>query len=158
MLHGLGWVVVRLVRRWFCWSRFVTGSVVAFSTRAFLSLVPLLLFYVSVVVPGSLVALSCCAVFVMALCCGRRACAELGGSSKTSWVGGLFDCCMGWVGWLFDWCAVGSAGPFLSLVPCCFSTCTFWSLVPLLLFLHVDRKSTRLNSSHIQKSRMPSSA
>ena len=29
---------------------------------------------------------------------------------------------------------------------------------PLLITAHIDRKSTRLNSSHIQKSRMPSSA
>ena len=37
---------------------------------------------------------------------------------------------------------------------------TLWLLlVPmLLLLLNRDRKSTRLNSSHIQKSRMPSSA
>ena len=30
--------------------------------------------------------------------------------------------------------------------------------VGLFIFRHLDRKSTRLNSSHIQKSRMPSSA
>ena len=35
----------------------------------------------------------------------------------------------------------------------------FWTAVATILFLLVlDRKSTRLNSSHIQKSRMPSSA
>ena len=34
----------------------------------------------------------------------------------------------------------------------------FWTGILLILFLVIDRKSTRLNSSHIQKSRMPSSA
>ena len=29
---------------------------------------------------------------------------------------------------------------------------------PRVMYIHLDRKSTRLNSSHIQKSRMPSSA
>ena len=38
-------------------------------------------------------------------------------------------------------------------------TMFFTALTPLLPhYTHVDRKSTRLNSSHIQKSRMPSSA
>ena len=33
-----------------------------------------------------------------------------------------------------------------------------FSLIELLIVIGIDRKSTRLNSSHIQKSRMPSSA
>ena len=33
-----------------------------------------------------------------------------------------------------------------------------WNLVNTEPFVNTDRKSTRLNSSHIQKSRMPSSA
>ena len=35
---------------------------------------------------------------------------------------------------------------------------SFWAIVESLKKLEKDRKSTRLNSSHIQKSRMPSSA
>ena len=34
----------------------------------------------------------------------------------------------------------------------------FWQVTPQLEAIQEDRKSTRLNSSHIQKSRMPSSA
>ena len=33
-----------------------------------------------------------------------------------------------------------------------------WTLITGFLVMFIDRKSTRLNSSHIQKSRMPSSA
>ena len=39
-----------------------------------------------------------------------------------------------------------------------FERATSYTLVVIPLFVLTDRKSTRLNSSHIQKSRMPSSA
>ena len=37
-------------------------------------------------------------------------------------------------------------------------SCIYWGEQHLVLYNDADRKSTRLNSSHIQKSRMPSSA
>ena len=46
---------------------------------------------------------------------------------------------------------VGSAGLFSISAPFGFLSLAFWAN-------RIDRKSTRLNSSHIQKSRMPSSA
>ena len=52
-------------------------------------------------------------------------------------------------------------GTYLYLSGTTFFTLGFGDLVPMLRlgrFFVVDRKSTRLNSSHIQKSRMPSSA
>ena len=39
-----------------------------------------------------------------------------------------------------------------------FDSPIIWKNINIIVYSYIDRKSTRLNSSHIQKSRMPSSA
>ena len=59
--------------------------------------------------------------------------------------------------WLIAALLVGHYG-LLQRLPLPAVQGVLFAVTALLLVLYLDRKSTRLNSSHIQKSRMPSSA